>query len=198
MSELSNSIDNMINLYEDMDLEITILSLLILDYHTSTDGHEVNHKALREIYGYTDSQFTHSYAELEYFGYLILKNDFVSLTSKTKKLFKKVTLRLTNKERKVMESNFEIFWKAYPIKVGKKRAKFEWMKLRPNEKLCKTIINAVATQIKYKAQEERKGKFVPEFQHAERWLKNERYTDECVVGVNFIGSLNNKPQRDER
>jgi hypothetical protein len=120
------------------------------------------------------------------------------LTPKSKSLFSKITIRLSNQERKLMESNFEIFWKAYPIKVGKKRAKFEWMKLRPNKDLCETIIKAVNTQIKYKAQEERKGKFVPEFQHAERWIKNERYTDECVVGVNFIGKLNTKPQRDER
>ena len=198
MSELTKAIVNALSVYEDAKLQISLLSFIVLEYHASLDEHLMGHEHLYDFYGYTPVQLETAYEELEYYGYVVRKKDYISFTSKTKKLFTSKIKRLTIAERERLEKVFEVFWKAYPIKVGKKKAKFEWMKLRPDKNLCTTIIESVDTQIKYKAQQERKGQFVPEFQHAERWIKNERYNDECVVGTNFIGKLTNKPERDER
>jgi|TARA_R110002020_G_scaffold166413_1_gene354396 hypothetical protein len=199
MSELTKATDKLLCIYEDAELQISLLSFLVLEYHASLDEHLMGHDSLYNFYGYTDNQLLTAYEELEYYGYVVQKKEYISFTNKTKQLFNSKVNRLTTIERERLEKTFEIFWKAYPVRVGKKKAKFEWMKLRPDKNLYDTIIKSIDTQIKYKAQEERKGKFVPEFQHAERWLRNERYNDECVVGKNFIGKLtNNKPKRDER
>ena len=127
-----------------------------------------------------------------------IKADYVSFTPKGKKILKKKQLRLSTDERIEMEKNFEVFWKAYPKKVGKKRAKFEWMRIRPNKKLADKIIKAIDVQIKYKSKEERRGNFVPEFQHPERWLKHARYEDEYVSGTNYLPPKQSREQRDER
>lgn len=121
-----------------------------------------------------------------------------SATTKAKKLFNKKTIRMTTDDRNRLEKTFEVFWKAYPIRIGKKRAKFEWMKLRPPKELVDKIMSALDIQIKYKASEERRGRFVPEFQHAERWIKHARYDDEYVGGTNYLPPRTNTQQRDER
>tara|TARA_R110001599_G_scaffold264255_1_gene464863 strand:- start:199 stop:792 length:594 start_codon:yes stop_codon:yes gene_type:complete len=197
MSQLSNAINNVLCLYEDSNLEISLLSFLMLDYHVSTGQHEYGHQALIKVYGFEQLQLDACYQELEYYGYITLNYKFISFTSKANKLFKKKGIRISTDERTRLEKEFELFWKLYPIKVGKKKAKFEWMRLKPNKTLTKKIKSAVTVQIQWKEQEERKGTFVPQFQHAERWIKHERYEDECVVGKNFI-NINNQTQRDER
>jgi len=198
MSKLSKVTDSLLCAYEDAKLEISLLSFILLEYHVSTDLQEMKHEVLRGTYGYTDEQFNESYNELEYYGYVVIKHNFISFTRSTKKLFNTKHARLSVVDKKLLEESFDLFWAKYPIKVGKKKAKFEWMKLRPNKTLSKHIIESIDVQIQYKIKEERKGRFVPEFQHAERWIKNERYNDEVVVGQNFIGKLFTKPTRDER
>jgi len=197
MSQLSGAIDNVLCKYEDMDIEISLLSFLMLDYHVSTNEHKYGHQALKEVYGYSTEQLEVCYAELVYYGYIKLNFEFISFNDKANDLFKKVARRMTTDERKLLDANFEIFWKSYPIKVGKKRAKFEWMKLRPSKEITDKIMSAIVVQKKFKADADRMKQFVPEFQHAERWIKHERYDDEYVTGKNFI-KMNTKLNRDER
>jgi hypothetical protein len=197
MSQLGNTINNILCVYEDSNLEISLLSLLMLDYHVSTEQHEYGHQALIKIYGFRKEQLDTCYQELEYYGYIKLNYKFISFTNKAKKLFKKKGIRMSNDERVRLEEDFELFWKNYPLKVGKKKAKFEWIRLRPSVTLTAKIIKAISVQVQWKKQEEKKGTFVPEFQYAERWIKHERYNDECTVGTNFI-NINNKSERDER
>ena len=198
MSKLTKVTNDLISLWEESRLNISLLSFLVLEYHASTQQHDVGNEVLRDVYGYTNEQLNSSYSELEYQGYIAIKGDFISFTSKMKSLFTAPQKRMSGMQKMKLEENFELFWKAYPIKVGKKRAKFEWMKLMPEEELVATIIKAIEVQKKYKADSERSNKFVPEFQHAERWIKNERYEDEYVAGTNFIKRMNNKTSRDER
>jgi len=198
MSELTKAANNLISLWEEARLNVSLLSFLILEYHASTQQHEIGNEVLRDIYGYTNEQLESSYSELEYYGYIIIKHDFISFTSKTKSIFTSPQKRMSGMEKMKMEEGFELFWKAYPIKVGKKKAKFEWMRLRPEEKLVATIMEAIKIQVKYKADSERSNKFVPEFQHAERWIKNERYEDEPELKSALVKRMNNKTSRDER
>jgi len=198
MSQLNKSINALLCLHEDLNLEISVLSLVALDYLVSTQELTIETNGLSGIYGYTDEQLDSCYSELTYYGYITMGLYNISITNKSKKLFKGSTTRLSVQERNLHEKTFEVFWKAYPIRVGKKQAKKEWMKLRPKKELVDKIMSALATQIKWKASEERRGRFVPEFQHAERWIKHARYDDEYVGGTNYLPPRRNTPQRDER
>ena len=97
----------------------------------STDETSRESNALQRVYGFADEQLEICYTELSYYGYISLNMYEASATTKAKKLFNKKTIRMTTDDRNRLEKTFEVFWKAYPIKIGKKRAKFEWMKLRP-------------------------------------------------------------------
>jgi len=197
MSQLSNAINTVLCVYEDSNIEISLLSFLMLDYHVSTEQHEYGHQALIKVYGFSKEQLDACYQELEYYGYIKLNYKFISFTAKGKKLFNRNNIRMSTDERVMLDKGFEEFWKLYPVKVGKKKALFEWMRLRPNKTIIERIIKAIPIQIQWKTQEEKKGTFVPQFPHAERWIKHERYNDECIVGTNFI-NINNKTERDER
>jgi len=198
MSKLTNCVDALICAYEDLDLEFSLLSLIVLDFLVSTDATSRESNALQSVYGFSDEQLEICYTELSYYGYIHLNMYEATATTKGKKLFNKKTIRMTTEDRNRLEKTFETFWKAYPIKIGKKRAKFEWMKLRPPKELVDKIMSALEIQIKYKANEERRGRFVPEFQHAERWIKHARYDDEYVGGTNYLPPRPNTQQRDER
>ena len=197
MSQLSNAINAVLCIYEDSNIEISLLSFLMLDYHVSTEQHEYGHQALVKVYGFSQEQLDICYQELEFYGYIKLNYKFISFTNKSKQLFNTKKIRMSKDERVRLEKDFKEFWVLYPIKVGKKKALFEWMRLRPSKSTVNKIKDSIPLQILWKEQEERKGQFVPQFPHAERWIKHERYNDECVVGKNFI-NINNNTGRDER
>jgi hypothetical protein len=197
MSELTQKANSLICAWEDAGLEITLISFLVLEYHVSTEDHATRSDVLMELYGFTSEQLDECYAELEFQGYAIDKGEFVSITSKSKKILKAKVNRMTQEEKKLLEHNFSRFWSVFPRKVGKKKALFEWMKLRPDNNLTEHIILSITKQIKWKKQQEIKGAFVPEFQDGERWIKNERYNDEVTLNTNFI-NIKSKPERDER
>tara|TARA_R110001606_G_scaffold185615_1_gene333026 strand:- start:13 stop:462 length:450 start_codon:yes stop_codon:yes gene_type:complete len=149
------------------------------------------------VYGFCDEQLDLCYLELEYNGYIEIKGEFIAFRNKAKKLLNKKGVRMTTPERIRLENTFVEFWLKYPIKVGKKKAMFEWKRLRPDESLVSKIMKSINAQLEYKVREERKGSFVPRLPDAERWIKHERYNDEFVAGQNYI-STKTKPQRDER
>ena len=79
--------------------------------------------------------------------------------------------------------DFEKFWSIFPNgelgnKGSKKKAKEEFLKLKPNDVNLDALITAVNRQAEYKRIKKSKNEFVPQFQNVERWLKNERWTDE--------------------
>lgn len=81
----------------------------------------------------------------------------------------------------VVDFKFETFWKAYPKdrRVNKKKAYEEWKKEAAHlEEVQRLIMTALPRQIAYKEAMRKQGRFTPEFQDPERWLKNRRWTDE--------------------
>ena len=62
-------------------------------------------------------------------------------------------------------------------KGSKKNAMKEFKKLNPDKMSLETLITAVERQASYKRAGLKKG-FAENFQHVERWLKNERWTDD--------------------
>ena len=73
------------------------------------------------------------------------------------------------------ESNFEIFWKHYPKKVGKGAAEKSWSKINLAE--FPKIIAAIATQKKSDQWMRDGGQFIP---NPATWLNEKRWLDEGV------------------
>ena len=98
---------------------------------------------------------------------------------------KRVTKKENNKENinKYTVEDFEKFWAIFPNgelgnKGGKKNAMKEFLKINPYKISLEELISAVEKQEEYKKIKISKGEFVSQFQNVERWLRNERWTDE--------------------
>jgi len=72
-------------------------------------------------------------------------------------------------------SSFDVFWKAYPRKVGKGAARKSWTKLKPDEQLFEKILKAVTEQIESSQWTKNGGQYIP---HPATWLNQERWDDE--------------------
>lgn len=85
------------------------------------------------------------------------------------------------KGQKIPPDGFSLFWSTYPKKVKKQNTLKEWEKIsdRPTTKI---IIDALNKQIASREQLQQNGKFCPEWQDPERWIKNRRWEDETEVG----------------
>jgi len=82
-----------------------------------------------------------------------------------------------------LTENFEFFWNAFPkkgfgAKGSKKKALAEFKKLDPDKDLMETMLFALSKQIEQKTQFRKSGEFVENFQHIERWLRNQRWLDD--------------------
>lgn len=71
--------------------------------------------------------------------------------------------------------SFDEFWNAYPRKVAKAHAFKAWQKLKPDDGLLSTILEAVKVQSKSDAWSREGGKFVP---YAATWLNGRRWEDQ--------------------
>jgi len=76
-------------------------------------------------------------------------------------------------------SDFDIFWKEYPKKVGKEAAKKSWNKIRPN---LQDVLKTLAWQKESKQWFEKGGQFIP---NASTYLNQHRFLDEPSVSVTF-------------
>ena len=72
---------------------------------------------------------------------------------------------------------FDVFWQAYPRKVGKGASRKAWEKIKPDENLKNKIITAVEQQKKSKQWTKDEGQYIP---HPATWLNQERWEDEPV------------------
>lgn len=79
---------------------------------------------------------------------------------------------------------FETFWKLYPRKIGKKTALTKWKKIKPDEQLNTTILEALKKYCKVDQWTKDNGAFIP---HPSTWLNQERWNDEIK-----INTINNK------
>lgn len=70
---------------------------------------------------------------------------------------------------------FEVFFAAYPRKVGREQARQEWVKLSPDESLRKRIVGAVHAWARTPEWQRNGGQFIPK---PARWLREQRWDDE--------------------
>lgn len=76
---------------------------------------------------------------------------------------------------------FDIFWRAYPRKVGKFLAAKVWLKLKDEEGLLDKIIRSVQIQKQSDGWQKEGGIFIP---HPSTWLNQRRWEDEVLPGRN--------------
>lgn len=74
---------------------------------------------------------------------------------------------------------FEVFWKAYPKKVGKDAAYKAFTKRKPDEQLTQAMIAAVRKQTATEQWKKDNGQFIP---HASTWLNEGRWQDSTEIG----------------
>ena len=77
-------------------------------------------------------------------------------------------------------NGFSLFWSSYPKKVKKQNALKEWEKIKEKPAI-EIIIDVLNKQIASREQLQQDGKFCPEWQDPERWIKNRRWEDETEV-----------------
>ena len=75
--------------------------------------------------------------------------------------------------------DFDLFWSAYPKKVGKEAARKSFDKIRPN---IEVILKAIAWQKESKAWFEKGGQFIP---NPATWINQHRWEDEQPVSLTF-------------
>jgi hypothetical protein len=76
---------------------------------------------------------------------------------------------------------FNLFWNAYPKKIGKAYAKKCFEKLKPNAELVDKMVSAINVQKQTDSWKEAKGKFIP---NPSTWLNQQRWDD--VVEVETV------------
>lgn len=72
-------------------------------------------------------------------------------------------------------TDFDVVWKVYPRKVGKKKAREVWKKLNPSAAMVQTMLATLTWQVKQPAWMKDGGAYVP---HLATWLNQERWDDE--------------------
>lgn len=70
---------------------------------------------------------------------------------------------------------FEAFWEAYPKKTSKQNARSVWEKLKPDEKLTSTILEALERFKKTEQWQRDNGRYIP---YPASWLNQRRWEDE--------------------
>jgi hypothetical protein len=87
------------------------------------------------------------------------------------------TTNNTNKRKeKPLPDSFERFWKVYPYKSAKEKAKAAWIKLDPSEEVVERIIAAVERKRESDAWLEKGGKYIPlptTYLNGRRWEDQE-------------------------
>ena len=89
-----------------------------------------------------------------------------------------------------MLATFEVFYAAYPRKVGRGAALKAWAKLEPDEALQAQILGALAAQHPHLDRREN-GRFIP---HPSTWLNEGRWDDE-IPGAKVAAPVNDSGQQ---
>jgi len=72
-------------------------------------------------------------------------------------------------------NRFEIFWKAYPKKIGKGAAEKSFKKINPSETLLQTMLAAIISASESEQWKKEDGQFIP---NPATWLNQKRWEDE--------------------
>ncbi len=85
---------------------------------------------------------------------------------------------MNEKKGKINISNFDSFYRAYPKHEAKQEAIKAWIKINPENGLRELINKAIEKQKAFKADQEKRGKFVPDWPLPATWLNGKRWEDE--------------------
>ena len=80
----------------------------------------------------------------------------------------------------VLDQLFEAFWKEYPRKIAKQKARESFYRINPDQQLTQKMIDAVIAQRQTEQWKRDKGRFVP---HPTTWLNQHRWEDQLTVEV---------------
>lgn len=81
------------------------------------------------------------------------------------------------------EKGFEVFWKAYPKKVGKGAAERSWEHIKPDTEKVRQILISVDAQKKSPQWQKEGGQFIP---NPATWLNQRRWLDEPIKNENRV------------
>lgn len=98
------------------------------------------------------------------------------------------TKKNTKKTKEEDTGAFDVFWKSYPKKVGRKMALRFWIRLKPSAVLVKKILTSLSDHKACDQWKKDDGAFIP---HPATWLNQERWEDELKV-ENPAADLNEK------
>jgi len=196
MAQLKIETEKLMNSFQESKTGVSFVSFLVLEYHTSSDNRIKGGDTLSDFYGLIHEQLVEVYSELEFSGYITTDKGTIEVTKKATALLDKQVKRKNPVEITRLKDGFESYWTTLTHKIGKKKAYLVWMKLAPNKELVEHIVKSVISQLAYKKRMDGLGKFVPELQHPERWLANERWED--VVEEVSVVKKQTRPTRDER
>ena len=88
---------------------------------------------------------------------------------------------------------FEQFWKAYPLREGKREnksvARKAWMRLKPDMQLFRTMEAALARQKLFESWKREDGRYIPMLA---TWINQRRWEDELTAQ-----NCQNSPQPDD-
>lgn len=77
-----------------------------------------------------------------------------------------------------LDLSFALFWKQYPKHQGRKQAEAAWKKVKPDETLLNTILEALKEQKVSKDRLKQSNKFCAEWPLPATWLNGHRWEDE--------------------
>jgi hypothetical protein len=180
-------LSTMLSLPEDWDYSLAGLATI------SNDGMSATRAAIKELekYGYLERKPIRKDGKIADWEYLIYEKPQVEKllveNQQVEKPYVENHTQLNTKESSTNKSNtkglstkediypFDDFWTAYPKKKAKEAAKKAWVKLKPDEALGKTIIQAVLESAKTQDWKKENGKYIP---YPATYLNGKRWEDE--------------------
>ena len=81
----------------------------------------------------------------------------------------------TVKQRRSNNYDFDLFWSEYPRKIGKKKCRGIWSRLKPSPELVEKILSKVRAYKETEQWRKDDGKFIP---HPSTWLNAGQWDDE--------------------
>jgi hypothetical protein len=180
-------LSTMLSLPDDWDYSLAGLATL------SNDGMSATRAAIKELekYGYLQRKPIRKDGKIADWEYLIYEKPQVEKlvveNQQVENQHIENRTQLNTKESNTNQSStnevstkqeiypFDEFWTAYPKKKAKEAAKKAWLKLKPDESLGKTIIQAVLESAKTQDWLKENGKYIP---YPATYLNGKRWEDE--------------------
>ena len=144
-------------------------------YDLKNESDQANDQANDPVYGQESDQQTHFHLLVK--EYKEEKNTTMRKCAKVSKSEQKVS---KSEQKNNFEHKFETFWKAYPKKKSKGRAKKTFKQINPDQKLFDRILQAIDQARQSREWQRENGQFIP---YPATWLNAEGWEDEHSVNI---------------